>query len=85
MSNLIVLRGAGQPATPPINDAAVVMLRDLLTRAERGEVQAVALAALHVIDGKECPGHGIAVGGAPFLLLGALEVVRSRVLAHIDT
>jgi hypothetical protein len=67
VDNLVVLRGGGKPTRPEPHSGTVEMLRDMLTRAESGEIQACILVAVHVVDGEELVGTGVTVPpGSPW-------------------
>jgi len=61
---------------------AVETLRDLLARAESGEIGAIALVTISP-DASESR-YLCEVGNDPLALLGAIEVMRLRLAAQIE-
>lgn len=63
------------------NEAAILMLEDMLAQARAGEVVAVGIAVVR-------PGSHINCGFTDFdnagLLLGAVALLQSRVLANME-
>lgn len=84
--NLVVLRGGGKAATPEPQPGTVEMLRDMLAKAESGELQACVVVGVHVLEGEERVGTGVSVpeGSPVVLLLGGLEIARARALRFIE-
>lgn len=87
---LRLVRGSGAPTESKApNPAAVALLRDMLARAESGELQSFVIVGIHHEGGEDKTGTGIAVPTEraeqrPVLLLGGLEVARSRVLEMVE-
>lgn len=77
MSNVTIL-------TTPTEPKVIEVLHDLLARAERGEIIAIAVAAQ--LSGQQESGSAYAVGerGSDAYLIGAIEMVKLRLLGVID-
>jgi hypothetical protein len=84
--NLVVLRGGGKAAQPEPHSGTVEMLRDMLAKAESGELQACIVVGVHVIEGEERIGTGVSAppGSPVVLLLGGVEIARARALRLVD-
>lgn len=70
--------------TPRAEPKVIEVLRDLLGRAERGEIIAIAVAAQ--LSGQQESGSAYAVGerGSDAYLIGAIEMVKLRILGVIE-
>lgn len=68
----------------PPEPKVIEVLRDLLGRAERGEIIAIAVVAQ--LSGQQESGSAYAVGerGSDAYLIGAIEMVKLRLLGVID-
>lgn len=77
MSNVTAIFG-GPTGVPSRDENAVTVLRDLLERAEAGEVVAVAVAAM-THDGLASCHTGGLIGA--YSMIGALEVAKADVMA----
>ena len=77
MTNVTPLRPDAPTGEPHVSEVCVDVLRDLLQRAEAGEVTGVGLAALHCNGDASyhVAGH---IGG--FSMLGALDMVRAELV-----
>lgn len=83
------LVGTGERAAPvrEPNPEAIKMLEELLEAAKSGELQSFAFAGIHHREGQEFTGKGWTLGRwarNPILLIGALELVKSRVFLAVE-
>lgn len=70
-SNVISLSGAGVPELGRPNDQIIAHLKDMLERAESGEIQAIVF--VHLND--DCTtGHGFAGDVVTYSMVGAMHV-----------
>lgn len=69
------------PLQPIARENAVAMARDLLARAESGEIQVLAAVAL-TADGGVAEGYTSSPRIQPFALMGALDALKQRVLVQ---
>lgn len=70
-----------QAVAPAADPGLVEMLRDLLARAESGEIVAVALAA-QVTGGEIARAVSLGVGADVFKLVGAMRMLEYGLLAR---
>lgn len=80
MSNVKSIYG-GPTGLPEPNDMAIEVLRDMLAKAEAGEVIGVIIAALHH-DGLAGFQIGGMVGG--YSLLGAVELAKADLIEALQ-
>jgi hypothetical protein len=75
-ANVISLNG-GPTGLPERNENAVTTLKNLLEKAEAGEVVGVAIAAMHCDNS-----GGWSIGGfiGGYSLLGAIEVMKDDIM-----
>jgi hypothetical protein len=80
--NVATLKLADRPVTP-VDESAVSLLRELLDRAERGEIQGVCIATIESDGAGSVVGAGSAYAGEGVLqnvraALGAIEALKVR-------
>ena len=85
----LVHGGSGTTSATAPNPGAVALLRDMLERAESGELQSLVIIGIHHEGGEDKTGTGIAVPverheQRHVLLLGGPEVARARVLEMVE-
>ena len=71
---LVSIGGAADPV-----DHVVQLLRTMLDLAEQGEIQGVALAGIYRSGQVATAFCGDGQGGRPFVMMGALEHLKTRV------
>jgi hypothetical protein len=82
-----LIPGGRAPGVLEASSEGVAMLEDMLERARRGELQSFAIIGIHHIEGQEYTGGGLTftrLAYRPVLLLGALELIRERILGHVE-
>ena len=80
VSNVVSISGGGVPEAGQRNDDIVAAVREILERAEAGEIQALAYA--HMNDDSTV-GHGFSGDTISYALVGALHMVSRAMMTDL--